>query len=195
MISFSLEMFMSTTRKTSFWNIWKFRNICNLKDIWFTILQFKNKPYTTFTRIESNFLSDNKQIKNNKHIKNLIIPRGYYFLKLHVSTRLISYIKPNSPLWIFKNKSIFKIGQELRQNSYCWGSLELIKILFFWYDFHYLRAFMYQHIKAQRNCNKSQFSNTYISTTLLCKPLIFQTSSVWYNRNHSLKYLRSTTFG
>ena len=44
-------------------------------------------------------------------------------------------------------------------------------------------------------CNKSQFSNTYICTTKLCKPLIFQTLIVWYNRNHSLKYLRSTTLG
>jgi len=29
----------------------------------------------------------------------------------------------------------------------------------------------------------------------LCKPFIFQTLIVWYNRSHSLKYLRSTTLG
>ena len=37
-------------------------------------------------------------------------------------------------------------------------------------------------------CKKSQFSNTYISTTKLWKPLIFQTLIVWYNRSHSLKH-------
>ena len=42
-------------------------------------------------------------------------------------------------------------------------------------------------------CNKSQFSNTYISTSKLCKPLIFQLLIVWYNTSHSLKYLRSAT--
>ena len=42
---------------------------------------------------------------------------------------------------------------------------------------------------------KSQFSNTYISTTKLCKPLIFQILIVWSNRSHSLKYLRFTTMG
>ena len=36
-------------------------------------------------------------------------------------------------------------------------------------------------------CNKSQFSNTKISTTKLLRPLIFQTLIVWYNRSHSLK--------
>ena len=44
-------------------------------------------------------------------------------------------------------------------------------------------------------CHKSQFSNTYIFTTKWCKPLIFQTYTVWYNRSHSLKYLRSISLG
>ena len=30
---------------------------------------------------------------------------------------------------------------------------------------------------------------------LSCKPLIFQTQIIWSNRIHSLKYLRSATFG
>ena len=42
-------------------------------------------------------------------------------------------------------------------------------------------------------CNKSQFSNKYISTTKICKPLTFQTLIVWYNRSDSWKYLRCTT--
>ena len=46
-------------------------------------------------------------------------------------------------------------------------------------------------LKKLSLCHKSQFSNTYISTTKLCKPLIFQTYIVWYNRSHTLKYLRS----
>ena len=35
-------------------------------------------------------------------------------------------------------------------------------------------------------CNKSQFSNTYISTTKLCKSLIFYTLIVWYNRKFEI---------
>ena len=42
-------------------------------------------------------------------------------------------------------------------------------------------------------CHKFLFFNTYISTTKLCEPLIFQTRIVLYNRRHSLKYPRSTT--
>ena len=44
-------------------------------------------------------------------------------------------------------------------------------------------------------CHKFLFFNTYISTTKLCEPLIFQTRIALYNRSHSLKYLRSTTLG
>ena len=43
-------------------------------------------------------------------------------------------------------------------------------------------------------CNKLQFSYPHISATELCKPLKFQTYIIWSNRNHSLKYQRSTTF-
>ena len=38
-------------------------------------------------------------------------------------------------------------------------------------------------------------SNPFISATQWCKPLIFQTTTIWYNRIHSLKYIRSTTSG
>jgi len=61
------------------------------------------------------------------------------------------------------------------------------------YYFYYHLMFISR--KELSLCNKSQFSNTYISTTKLCKPLIFQTLIVWYNRSHSLKYLRSYNIG
>ena len=44
-------------------------------------------------------------------------------------------------------------------------------------------------------CNKIKYLNPNIFRTRFCKPLIFQTLIIRYNRNHSLKYLRSTTFG
>ena len=44
-------------------------------------------------------------------------------------------------------------------------------------------------------CHKFKFSNPHISATCWCKPLQFQTSIIWYNNIHSLKYLRSTTVG
>ena len=42
-------------------------------------------------------------------------------------------------------------------------------------------------------CHKLELSNPYIFATGWRKPLIFQTYMFWANRNHSLKYLRSTT--
>ena len=36
---------------------------------------------------------------------------------------------------------------------------------------------------------------TTISVELDCKPLVFRTQIIWFNRIHSLKYLRSATFG
>ena len=44
-------------------------------------------------------------------------------------------------------------------------------------------------------CNKIKCLNPNISWTRSWKPLIFQTQIIWFKRIHSLKYLRSTTFG
>ena len=44
-------------------------------------------------------------------------------------------------------------------------------------------------------CNKVKYLNPNIFRTRCCKPLIFQTLIIWFNRIHSLKYLRSVTFG
>ena len=43
--------------------------------------------------------------------------------------------------------------------------------------------------------NKIKYLNHNIFRTRCCKPLIFQTQIIWSNRIHSLKYLRSATFG
>ena len=43
--------------------------------------------------------------------------------------------------------------------------------------------------------NKIKYLNLNIFRTQCCKPLIFQTQITWSNRIHSLKYLRSSTFG
>ena len=43
--------------------------------------------------------------------------------------------------------------------------------------------------------NKIKYLNLNIFRTRCCKPLIFQTHIILSNRIHSLKYLRSTTFG
>ena len=43
--------------------------------------------------------------------------------------------------------------------------------------------------------NKIKYLNLNIFRTRWCKPLIFQTQIIWSNRIHSLKYLRSATFG
>ena len=42
--------------------------------------------------------------------------------------------------------------------------------------------------------NKRKYLNLNIFRTRCCKPLIFQTQIIWFNRIHSLKYLRSATF-
>ena len=44
-------------------------------------------------------------------------------------------------------------------------------------------------------CNKIKYLNLNIFRTRCCKPLIFQTQIIRSNRFHSLKYLRSATFG
>ena len=43
--------------------------------------------------------------------------------------------------------------------------------------------------------NKIKYLNLNIFRTRCCKPVKFQTLIIWFNRIHSLKYLRSTTFG
>ena len=43
--------------------------------------------------------------------------------------------------------------------------------------------------------NEIKYLNLNIFRTRFCKPLIFQTQISWSNRIHSLKYLRSATFG
>ena len=43
--------------------------------------------------------------------------------------------------------------------------------------------------------NKIKYLNLNIFRTRCCKPLIFQTQIIWSYRIHSLKYLRSATFG
>ena len=43
--------------------------------------------------------------------------------------------------------------------------------------------------------NKIKYLNLNIFRTRCCKPLIFQTQIIWSKRIHSLKYLRSATFG
>ena len=43
--------------------------------------------------------------------------------------------------------------------------------------------------------NKIKFLILNIFRTRCCKPLILQTQITWSNRIHSLKYLRSATFG
>jgi len=43
--------------------------------------------------------------------------------------------------------------------------------------------------------NKIKYLNLNIFRTRCCKPLIFQTQIIWSTRIHSLKYLRSATFG
>jgi len=44
-------------------------------------------------------------------------------------------------------------------------------------------------------CRKLKFSNLYNFATIGCEILIIQTLTIWSNKNHSLKYLRSTTSG
>ena len=44
-------------------------------------------------------------------------------------------------------------------------------------------------------CNKLKFSNPYSFATWWCKPLIFQTKTIWSNRINSLKYERSRRMG
>jgi len=43
--------------------------------------------------------------------------------------------------------------------------------------------------------NKIKYLNLNSFRTRCCKPLIFQNQIIWSNRIHSLKYLRSATFG
>ena len=50
-------------------------------------------------------------------------------------------------------------------------------------------------LKELSLCNKIKYLNPNIFRTRCCKPLIFQNLIIWFNRIHSLKYLRSTKFG
>ena len=50
-------------------------------------------------------------------------------------------------------------------------------------------------LKELSLCHKLKYSNLYILKNWCDKPLIFQIQVIWSNRIHSLKYLRSTTFG
>ena len=49
--------------------------------------------------------------------------------------------------------------------------------------------------KELSRCHKLKRSRPYIFATWWRKPLIFQTSTIWSNRIHSVKYVRSTTLG
>ena len=49
--------------------------------------------------------------------------------------------------------------------------------------------------KKLRFGHQLKFSYPFIFSIWWCKPLIFQTSNIWYNSIHSLKYQRSTTLG
>ena len=44
-------------------------------------------------------------------------------------------------------------------------------------------------------CHQLEFSYPFIFSICWCNPLIFQTSNIWSNSIHSLKYQRSTTLG
>ena len=44
-------------------------------------------------------------------------------------------------------------------------------------------------------CHKLHYSNPNIFRTRCCKPLLFQTQTIWSHRFNSLKYLKFTTFG
>ena len=56
-------------------------------------------------------------------------------------------------------------------------------------------SFLYLLHKGLSLCNKVKYLNPNIFRTRCCKPLIFQTLIIWFNRIPSLKYLRSVTFG
>jgi len=64
---------------------------------------------------------------------------------------------------------------------------------FFWYSLPGRKGLIWLILLAQRNWVFGTKSNIF--GTRCCKPLIFQTQIIWSNRIHSLKYLRSTTFG
>ena len=63
----------------------------------------------------------------------------------------------------------------------------------------YLLCFEMHVVKMERKelslWNKIKYLNLNIFRTRCCIPLIFQTQIIWSNRIHSLKYLRSATFG
>ena len=55
--------------------------------------------------------------------------------------------------------------------------------------------FHFAALKELSLWNKIKYLNLNIFRARCCKSLIFQTQIIWSNRIHSLKYLRSTTFG
>ena len=66
-----------------------------------------------------------------------------------------------------------------------------------WWDFRddCTEFILYVAIKKLSLWNKIKYLNLNIFRTRCCKPLIFQTQIIWSYRIHSLKYLRSATFG
>ena len=82
-------------------------------------------------------------------------------------------------------------------------NLESLKLEFHWRQATVIFTDFHRHFKLDRRwrlkelslCNKIKYLNPNIFRTRYCKPLIFQTQIIWFNRIHSLKYLRSTTLG
>ena len=81
------------------------------------------------------------------------------------------------------------------KNGFNWAPAEILK---HWIQFEVeVNIFNYLNLRPKELClwNKIKYLNLNILRTRCCKPLIFQTQIIWCNRIHSLKYLRSATFG
>ena len=88
---------------------------------------------------------------------------------------------------IFTFSSLFEIKMKVFLHR-TWGE----NILYFWpITITYIVFFS----KELNIWNKIKHLNLNIFRTRCCKHLIFQTQIIWSNRIHSLKYLRSATFG
>ena len=68
----------------------------------------------------------------------------------------------------------------------------ILKLSFFIFVNRILRIFLPKELSLW---NKIKYLNLNIFWTRCCKPSIFQTQIIWSYRIHSLKYLRSATFG
>ena len=83
----------------------------------------------------------------------------------------------------------------------CWDSINLWNCKNSWFsnvDETVSNSGFGETLDSQKElslCNKIKYLNPNIFRTLCCKPLIFHTQINWFNRIHSLKYLRSRTFG